>query len=132
MGLASFVRKGVLAEFSLRNAAYFMARLESSLKIMVPISTFIALRSWANQEIGCSVPYSYLPMEHYLYITLSNAGIQFFQVASLTAAESLHRVIHVDEHKVLLCTVTVKGDLHLFLCSKLKTALSDLRKLKLR
>ena len=37
MGLASFVRKGVLAEFSLRNAAYFMARLESSLKSWCPL-----------------------------------------------------------------------------------------------
>lgn len=73
-----------------------------------------------------------MPLERYLYITLSNAGIHFFQVASLRAAESLHRVIHLDERKVLLRTVTVKGDLHLFLCSKLRTALSDLRKLKLR
>ena len=62
MGLASFVRKGVLAEFSLRNAAYFMAHLESSLKIMVPISTFIALRSWANQEIGWTLLNAVFPI----------------------------------------------------------------------
>lgn len=62
MGLSSFVRKGVLVEFSLRNAAYFMPRLESSLKIMVPISTFMALRSWANQEIGWTLLSAVFPI----------------------------------------------------------------------
>lgn len=132
---SSFVRKGVLVEFSLRNAAYFMPSPESSLKIMVPISTFMALRSWANQEIGwtllSAVLYTYLPMEQYLHIILSDAGIQFFQVASESS-----RVRSVDEQvnvrEVLLCTVTVQGDLHLFLRSQLRTALPDLRKLKLR